>query len=364
MDTKQMSRKLKLFVNELKKYRARHTEFISVYIPRGYELNKIIQHLAEEQGTASNIKDKNTRTNVIDALEKLIRHLRLYTKTPENGLAAFSGNMASQEGKQDFKVWSIEPPQPLQVRLYRCDQTFVLNILEDMLDIKDTYGLIAMDNRDGAVGLLKGTNITLLRELTSGVPGKIKAGGQSQARYARLREWAAHEFYQRIAEVVNKEFLMMGNNLKGVLIGGPGMTKENFVNGNYINNEIKKKIIAIQDLSYTGEFGLHELVDKSQNILAKEDIMKEKKIMQEFFKLLSVSPDKVAYGESEVKKALDAGAVEKLLISDAFEGAGEFESLAEATGAEVHFISTETREGVQLKDMGGLGAILRYSMGN
>src|SRR3989344_6765652 len=175
---KLQSYKLKKIINELKAIRGRHTELVSVYIPAGYDLNKIINHIAQEQGTASNIKDKNTRNNVIDSLEKMIRHLRLFKKTPDNGLAVFSGNVAAQEGKTDLKIWSIEPPIPLNFRLYRCDQTFVLDELEKMLDVNGVYGLIVMDNRDGAVGLLKGTSIQVIKEMTSAVPGKTRAGGQ------------------------------------------------------------------------------------------------------------------------------------------------------------------------------------------
>src|SRR3989344_8943884 len=145
LDTKQQY-KLRKFVNELKQYRGRHTEFVSVYIPSGYDLNKIIQHLAQEQGTASNIKDKTNRLNVQDALERMIRHLRIYNRTPENGLAAFSGNIASQEGKQDIQVWSIEPPVPVGIRMYRCDQTFVLGPLEEMMSINEIYGFIVFSN--------------------------------------------------------------------------------------------------------------------------------------------------------------------------------------------------------------------------
>src|SRR3989344_4363004 len=95
---------LKRFINELKNIRGRHTELVSVYIPAGYDLNKIIAHLQEEQGTAKNIKDAKTRGNVIDSLERCIRHLRLFKKTPEHGLALFSGNVAAQEGKVDIKI--------------------------------------------------------------------------------------------------------------------------------------------------------------------------------------------------------------------------------------------------------------------
>ncbi|MBI4983129.1 peptide chain release factor 1, partial [Candidatus Woesearchaeota archaeon] len=104
---------LKKFIRELKEQKALHTEFVSVYIPKDYDIIKIINHLAEEQGTASNIKSAVTRKNVQMALEKMIQHLRLFPKTPPNGLAVFTGNVAAVEGKQDMRVWSIEPPVPL-----------------------------------------------------------------------------------------------------------------------------------------------------------------------------------------------------------------------------------------------------------
>ncbi len=354
---------LKKRIKELKAIRGRHTELVTVYIPAGYELIKIIQHLAQEQGTAANIKDKTTRTNVIDSLERMIRHLRLYKQTPPNGLAVFSGNIASQEGKQDIKVWSVEPPEALNMRMYRCDQTFVTEPLEDMVESHNMYGLIVMDNREGIVGYIKGKNITIIKEMTSNVPGKLQVGGFSQQRYARLREEAAHEFYKRIAAIANSEFLAMGKNLQGILVGGPGITKEKFASADYLNTELKKKILSIQDLSYTGEYGLHELLEKSQDDLAHEDIVKEKKIMQEFFTLLAKNAEKTAYGETDVRKALALGAVDRILLSEDSEKIEEIQELAAKTGATVIVISLETQEGKQLKDLGGIAAILRYSIG-
>ncbi len=783
---------LRKFVIELEKYRGRHTELVSVYVPAGYELIKVIQHLQEEQGTAENIKDKTTRNNVIDALERMIRHLKLFKRTPDNGLAAFAGNISEKEGQQDLQVWSVEPPIPLKTRIYRCDQTFVLDLLREMIDINDTYGLITMDNREATIGLLRGTLITKIASMTSSVPGKIKAGGQcigldslimldngliipikeahnphiivsenfnkealeftpiitkwsnkkelfkiitkypgveidasldhnffvrtsegiiekplseikigdylimpekinldlqdqkinfkplmknkhkeiiipkqinpdfarllgyylgdgcyekdrltffeqrkqvaedykkllekifgieahlkfresknyyqiriysrvlsqliksifddknktlyqgipdvimqssdnslksfiggifdaegyvssgitglginnkilakqiqlillrigilsslssydnrknpysknirynikitdneslktfcnlvkftslekqsklkeiikfrsnknlvrqivingkdiarilrnsgisttqfrnpdffvnkkqmskelfkkniidkikdetlkrrlnlfyesnliavkiskifsiglndtidietknhnfivnglivhnSQQRFARLREEAAHEFYKRIAEISNAEFLGMKESLKGIILGGPGPTKENFFNGAYINNEIKKKVLGVKDITYTDEYGLQELVEKSQDILASQDITKEKALMQKFFELLNKDESKSAYGLAKVEKALEYGAVDTLLISETIDDTLEekLEAKAESTGAKVELISIETNEGQQLRDLGGVAAILRFS---
>lgn len=352
---------LKKFIRQLRKIKGRHTELVSVYIPKGYDINKIINHLQQEQGTANNIKDKRTRTNVIDSLEKTVQHLRIYKRTPENGLAVFAGNTSEAENKIDIKVWSIEPPQPLNMRLYRCDQTFVFDVLEDMLGRQETYGLIVLDTREANVGLLEGNSIRKLKTLTSGVPGKYKTGGQSAARFARIRKEMAKEFFNRIADVANKTFLEM-KDVKGILIGGPGPTKETFSDGNFLNNEVKKKVIGIKDLGYTGEFGLQELVDKSRDVLAEEEITEEKNIMEKFFTLLAKTPEKVAYGKGQVDKAFELGAVKTLLLSENVDDElmEWYEEKSQQTSSELKIISTETREGKQLSAMGGIAAILRF----
>ena len=142
------------------------------------------------------------------------------------------------------------------------------------------------------------------------------------------------------------------------------MTKNEFVDGNYITDQVKRKVIAIKDLSYTGDFGLQELVDKSQDVLADEEISKEKEIMQKFFSLLSTTPRQVAYGKEQVKKALEIGAVEVALLSEEVDDktVEEFEEIAEKYSSSVELISAETREGVQLRDMGKFAAILRYEL--
>jgi peptide chain release factor subunit 1 len=351
------------FVKELKKHRGRHTELVSVYVPAGYEMTKIIGHLSQEQGTATNIKSATTRKNVIDALERMIQHLRLYTKTPENGLAAFSGNVSEREGQYDFQVWSIEPPVPCNTRIYRCDKVFVTEHLEEMLDIKETYGLIVLDRREGDVAILKGKTIIPLTQSKSNVPGKTRAGGQSAARYGRLREDAAKDFLKKIARMAQDEFLGK-ENLQGIIIGGPGPTKYDFVEKGYLNQELKNKVIGIKDLSYTGEFGLQELLERSEDILQNEEVMQEKILMQKFFEMLSKNSGTVSYGKEQVMHNVKMGAVETVLLSEAVddETVEEFEEVAKELGTEVVIISTETREGVQLRDMGKIAAILRYEV--
>jgi peptide chain release factor subunit 1 len=355
--------KLKKFIRELEGIRGRHTELVSVYIPAGYDMNNIISHLSEEQSTAMNIKDKTTRKNVMDSLERAIRHLRLFKRTPENGLALFSGNASNRQGQQDIQVWSIEPSEPLGLRLYRCDQTFVLDPLKAYLEDKNVYGLIVLDRREGNIGVLKGSVIREIASHTSAVPGKTKAGGQSSQRFERIRDEMAKEFFKRVADSANREFLEM-KGLKGIIIGGPTPTKEDFFDGNFLNNEVKKKVLGLKDLSYTGDFGLRELVDKSADLLKEEAITEEKQIMERFLQSLAKTPEKTAYGLAEVKKALALAAVDVLLLSESLDDnlIEELDDQAEAVDTEVKIISLDTHEGMQLKELGGIGALLRFQL--
>lgn len=352
---------LKKLIKELESYSARHTEFVTVYVPAGYDIIKIIQHLAQEQGTASNIKSAQTRNNVIDALERMIQNLKLFKQTPPNGLAVFSGNIASFEGRSDVRVWSVEPPVPINTRIYRCEKNFQLQILKDILESTDVYGMIVLDSRDAIVALLKGKTIIPLVKTHSHVPGKFKAGGQSSVRFARNREIAVNEHFKKVAELVKDQFLTL-EGLKGILVGGPGPTKYDFVESGQITQEVRKKIIGIKDLSYTEEFGLEELLEKSADVLAQEGVMEEKKLVGKFLETLAIKPEMTSYGEKNTLKSLELGAVDTLLLSEALDEQKieQFESTARAFSTKVVIISTDTREGVQLRDIGKIGALLRY----
>jgi peptide chain release factor subunit 1 len=354
---------LKKLVKELEKHRGRHTELVSVYIPAGYDLNLIVNHVAQEQGTASNIKSKQTRENVIGALERMIQHLRLFKQTPKNGLAVFSGNVAEREGQMDVQVWSVEPPVPLKFRTYRCDKEFILDPLREMLESKDVYGLVVLDRRDAMIAILKGKTIIPLVKTHSEVPGKFKAGGQSAPRFARNRELAIKDHFKKIAEYMKEEFLKL-EGLKGIILGGPGVTVNDFINYEYLTGDVKKKIIGTKDLSYTEEFGLQELLEKSEDLLAQEEVAQEKKIVSQFLYYLGRKPGMVAYGKDHVRQMLEAGVVDTLLLSETLEDEAieEFEKIAEKFSTNVRIISVETREGVQLRDLGKYAAILRYEM--
>ena len=351
--------KLKKLLKELEKYRGRHTELISVYVPQGYNLNLIQTQLFQEQGTASNIKSSTTRKNVINALGKILQELKLYKSNMPNGMAIFCGNVGD---KGELKLWVLEPPKPLKIKLYRCDQTFILEPLKEMLRSDKVYGLIVMDNQSAAIGILNGKSIIVEKEMNSLVPGKYRAGGQSAARFERVRENLKKSWYKDLMEqalnIFNNE-----KNLKGILVGGPGPTKNNFVE--MMPQYLKKKIIGVIDIGYADASGLNELVNQSKDLLEQEEIMQEKKILKEFFYKLAKNPNLVTYGEKQTMNALKSGAVSKVLLSEEVDEKTIeiFEKEIKNYGSELAIISVDTSEGKQFYQIGGIGAFLRYEVG-
>ena len=354
---------LESIVEELESYRGRHTELITVLVPAGATLTQTTKQLEDEKGTATNIKSSGTRKNVINALERAVRKLKEIGRTPENGLALFSGNVTMADGKESLEVWAIEPPKKLKIKIYRCDQTFVLDPLKEMLETDEVYGLLIIERNEASIGLLDGKHIKLLRRMTSGIPGKFKTGGQSAQRFARIRESMAKEFFKRVAEAL-KEHFWDNKKLKGILVGGPIPTKNEFLEQGQLVTALKNKVIAVKDIGGTGMHGLQELVERCQDVLAEQEITKQRLILDLFFEKLAKEPNKVSYGEAEVEDRLNRGAVEKLIISKSLpkEKVKMLKKLAKASSTEIHIVTNETAEGVQFDNLGGVGGILRFEI--
>jgi peptide subunit release factor 1 (eRF1) len=184
----------------------------------------------------------------------------------------------------------------------------------------------------------------------------------SSQRFHRITEGLAKEFFRRVSENMKEQFFE-NKKLKGILIGGPIPTKEEFIETGNLVTALKDKIIAVKDQGDTDSSGLKELVDSCQDILAEQEMSKQKKILDDFFKALAKEPEKVAYGEKEVKQRLEEGMVKILVLSKTLnkEKIRQFETLSNKTSVEVHIVSNETSEGLQFDNIGGVGAILRFA---
>ncbi|MFZ8856031.1 MAG: peptide chain release factor aRF-1 [Candidatus Nanopusillus sp.] len=360
MDVKELE--LQMLIEELSNYNGRATELISYYIPAGYDLAKVLDHLNYEYSTAQNIKDKNTRQHVMDALAKIINYLKGLKKLPDNGLVVFCGNISNRPGEVDIRLWAIEPPDKLNIRLYRCDSRFVLDPLKELILPKQIYGLIVLDRGEASIGVLKGNQLIVLENKQSWVPGKIRAGGQSSVRFQRLIEQDVHLWLKYLADEVRNYFEKDLDKLVGILVGGPGLLKEQFVNDEYLPYHIKQKILAVYDTAYSNEHGLKELLERAKDVLEKTEYVKEIELTKLFFEHLGKGTGLVVYGFDDVKRALEIGAVDMILISEDYKDKiKELFELIEQTNAKVEIISKNHPEGEQFSNF-KIGAILRFKI--
>ncbi|MCD6542499.1 MAG: peptide chain release factor aRF-1 [Thermoplasmata archaeon] len=303
-------------LDEIKSCKGQHTELISLYIPPNRQISDVMNYLRNEYSQSTNIKSKTTRKNVLSAIESIMSRLKYFKKPPENGLVFFVGHKTAGANQTEMVTYVIEPPLPVPSFLYRCDSSFYTQPLEDMLAERDVYGLFLIDRRECTIGILRGKRIETIDYLTSRVPGKHGRGGQSQRRFERLIEIAAHEWFEKCGKKISEIFLGE-KDLKGIFVGGPGPTKYYFVEGDYLHYEIKNKIIDIIDTGYTDESGLRELVMKISEKMHDLKISQEKRIMRRFLKEITKKKKSLAiYGEDEVRKALEMGALDTLLISE------------------------------------------------
>ena len=311
--------KIRKILDELTKQECHGAELISVYIPKNKQLHEVITNLREEQGTADNIKSDLTRTHVVDSLSKVLQRLKLYKKTPERGLVVFCGALPREgggpPGSEVVKAFEIDPPKDLTTFLYRCDDHFHVDILKDMLKDDNMIGILAIDAKDAGWGLLHGDKIEVLKETGSGVAGKHRQGGQSAKRFQKLREMELQYYFNRVANITREYFIDI-YPIKGLIISGPGPTKEDFINNNYLEYRLQNMIISTIDASYSGSEGIREAFAKSSEILSDFRMVEEKKIVEKLFQQINSNTGLGSYGLKEVLEMLKNNIADTVIVTD------------------------------------------------
>ncbi len=402
--------KVRKLISELSNKEGRGTELVSLYIPPKKPIHEAIANLREEWGTAGNIKSDTTRNHVQDALTRAMQRLKLYRTPPDTGLVVFSGALPTNgPGSEVVNVWEIIPPKPVTQYLYQCDDHFHVEWLKDMLKEDKVFGILAIDSSDTGMGILSGDRLEIADVLTSGISGKTRKGGQSARRYERGREMELTYYFNRVAEHATRVFVD-SNKVTGMIVGGPGPTKDEFLKGGYLHYELQKKVVAVLDLGYSGREGIRELVEKAGDILKDVRLVEEKRLVQKFLYEVNRQGGLAVYGLPRVLDALQKASAEVVLVSDDLDtvrvdasckkcgtaktetvqairkiqtrqemtsapcakcGSTDYdvtekdivdvlEEMAFQVGSKVEVISSGTEEGSMFKSFGGVGAILRY----
>ena len=397
--------KFRRLMKNLNSMKGNGTSLISLIIKAGYPIALSNKMLTTEYGTASNIKSRVNRLSVLSAITSVQHVLKKYNKTPVNGLAIFCGLIMTEDGKErKVNIVLDNLPKPVNKPLYKCDKQFHTECLEELLSDGQSYGFIVLSGKSCLYATVNGNSKHILQEFSENIPGKTRRGGQSALRFDRLRDEAVHNFIRKAAEGAVMHYIEDNMpNVAGIVLAGSADRKMELERSDLLDPRLKKIIVARVDTSYPGDSGLRQAIEMTQDVFSDLDLNKEIKLLREFMEEISKDSDLYCFGLKQTVSALEAGAVDKLIVWSDLEAKlvkyrdmdgvehREFLSdkdflaletsgrLAEVTSSEaltewlaenykefgtsLHFVSDSSGEGSQFcRGFGGIGGTMRWKL--
>jgi peptide chain release factor subunit 1 len=401
--------KIKKLIRSLEQAQGNGTSMISLIIPPRDQISRVAKMLAEEYGTASNIKSRVNRLSVLAAITSAQQRLKLYNKVPTNGLVLYCGTVLTEEGKEKKVSIDFEPFKAINTSLYLCDNKFHTEALSEMLESDLKFGFIVMDGNGALFGTLCGNTREIMHQFSVELPKKHGRGGQSSLRFARLRLEKRHNYVRKVAELATQFFISNDRpNVVGLIIAGSADFKSELSQSDMFDARLQPKILKLVDISYGGENGFNQAIELSGEVLQNVKFVEEKKLLQQYFDEIALDTGKYCFGISDTFRALEMGAVEILILYENLETIrvtlknketgeekvaywtskeqdkesssfrdpitnAEMEAIDKMAlvewftenykkfGTRLEFVTNKSQEGSQfVKGFGGMGGILRY----
>ncbi|BFU21189.1 peptide chain release factor eRF/aRF, subunit 1, putative [Entamoeba histolytica HM-1:IMSS-B] len=400
----------KRLIKNIEQARGDGTSMITLIMKPMEQISKMMQKLVEEYGTATNIKSRVNRQSVLTAITSTQNRLKLYHVVPPNGLIIYCGSVYTEKGEKLLCI-DFEPPKPINTSTYLCDNRFHTEALNDLLQNDDKYGFIIMDGNGTLFGTLQGNTRTVLQKISVELPKKHGRGGQSSVRFARLRLEKRHNYVRQVGELAVQNFITDDRpNVCGLILAGIADFKTVLNKSMLFDQRLQAIVLNIVDVSYGGMNGFNQAIELSAETLRNVKFVAEKDLINSFMDNIKMDTGKFVFGVQETLKALEMGAVEKLIVwenlptirielkhpqtderkvlylkkeSEAAENGVikdpetgvdfqlvESESFVDwlskhykEFGAHLEFVTDKSQEGAQFaKGFGGIGGILRYQL--
>ena len=307
--------KIKRLIKSLEAARGNGTSMISLIIPPKDQISRVAKMLADEFGTASNIKSRVNRLSVLGAITSVQQRLKLYSKVPPKGLVIYCGTIVTDEGKEKKVNIDFEPFKPINTSLYLCDNKFHTEALSALLADDNKFGFIIMDGNGALFGTLCGNTRDVLHKFTVDLPKKHGRGGQSALRFARLRLEKRHNYVRKVAETAVQLFISQDRpNVEGLIMAGSADFKTELSQSEMLDQRLQVKILKVVDVSYGGENGFNQAIELSAEVLSNVKFIQEKKLIGRYFDEISQDTGKYCFGVDDTLKALEMGSVDILIV--------------------------------------------------
>ena len=262
--------------------------------------------------------------------------------------------------EDDFIKYILNPPEPITTFYYKCDKVFYVEPLYEMVKNKDTYGILVLDLGEATIGYLKGKATSIFQHIDSTVPNKHNHGGQSALRFERLRDDAINDYFKRVSEACTEAFL--NKDIKGIIIGGPALTKDNFIDDDkYLHHELRKMVLGTVNTSSTDESGIKETVTTASNLIESTEFVKEMRVLDKFWAELRKEAGLVVYGDDTLT-ALNQGRLDTLIVSESLETEQleHLSDICETYGTKCLIVSKDSENGKMFCGTFKMGGLTRY----
>jgi len=238
---------------------------------------------------------------------------------------------------------------------------FLMEKLLSSRKLRERVGIVALDYDEVALGELRDYGIKTLFTEATRFPGKRDSLRETKF-IERLKELS-----EKIVNTISRE------NIETLIIASPGFLKEQLAEAikEYMGKVNVKINIVTAHSSTGGVKGISEVVKTKtiEDIIKNLGIAEKEKLFSELMRRLSLNENTVALGLEEVYEAAKVGAIEYLLVLDetlknmVANEIEKFEKIMESLEmfrGKVRMYSLHHEAGVQLKQLGGIAALLRF----
>merc|ERR1719436_2295549 len=306
--------------------------------------------LADEYGTASNIKSRVNRLSVLGAITSTQQRLKLFNRCPPNGLVIYCGTIITEEGKEKKVNIDFEPFKPINTSLYLCDNKFHTEDLNELLMDDEAFGFIVMDGNGCLYGLVQGSNREVLHKFSVDLPKKHGRGGQSALRFARLRLEKRHNYVRKVAELATQMFITNDRpNITGLIVAGSAEFKQDLTTSDLFDPRLSAILIKpLLDVSYGGENGFNQAIELSAETLKNVKFIQEKRLITSFLDEVAQDTGKYCFGIKDTIQGLEMGAVSTLIVWESLELKRVVIRSPQTDREDVHYLTPEQAKNEKL----------------
>lgn len=219
-------------------------------------------------------------------------------------------------GKEERNVFLVEPPRPIRKRDYFCDKYFHIELIEELFETYDDYGVIDIQGEDTTFYILSGDSLNYLTKINADLPSNHDQGGQSQNRIQRLRKEKIHNYLKKINDLACSKWIIPQTEIsteeitiKGLIISGTANKKDEFLRDKILDFRLEKILLGVV---------VKPEINILKSLIYKDEIKRNLELYQnEVEKNILNNPERLIFGK-DIYNRLQNKMVKLLIINQSW----------------------------------------------